>query len=975
MDVTTPIAWTLLHFLWQGALVAAGAAIALHVLRRGPATSRYNVSVVALALMTALPLVTLVQLQGRAKIRTASPEAPRADAAGKSARLGPSMAFGALRDAGPSEVTLRSPAAGDAGTSVAERVSVLGDVAAPYLVRAWLLGVLVLSLRLVFGWLGVVRLTRVGVRTPAEAIRARFEEMSRRIRVSRPVRLIESTLVATPAAVGFLRPALLWPVALHSGLTVSQVDLLLAHELAHLKRHDYLVNVLQTLIETALFYHPGVWWLSKRIRHERELCCDDMALEVAGDPREYAETLLTLETWRQNVPALAAASTGGDLMTRVRRLVATDAGHGASRPRWAALPIALAALGGVLGLAPEAPARTSVEQEGLAPRMLPAAKTPTGPAKPSGVFRFEGSGRLETRIRWSEAQAASRGLGRYWIGYGVSADPAAPLIYIDRVVPISLNKGTLLSGHMKFRGADSLKAPGVPLESVVGPGDLSRTVVFIGLVGGAPGVIERVHAASAGLPVHLDGRPLFWLDQAEDAESLAWIQQAVRQASSEDLVRDLVAVAGAHSDHRLVFETLKGWVESDAGDSIRASAVEELGAVPSKDVVTFLERTARSDRSRSVRVEAAEALGEHSDPLATLSLGALARTAPDPEVAREAAESLGEQASPDALVELGSLIWSDAALEVRREAVESLGEIGTPRGVQEIARVAKTHPVKAIRDEAVEALEDLDDPQSSSVLKDLAAHHRESEVRRRSIEALFERGELKDGLGAVDRLMNSNDDRSAETAVELLGNLESEVAIERLGEIARSDVRPEIRRRAAEALGGAAPADKALKVLTALVERHPRVEVQRQAVESIGGFDGQEIGRELERIARTHPSENIRVAAIEALDHERHGDVLAIVGGLARDLSPGRARETAVEMLFEQPDVTDWAAGSFAKDSVPIQLALLNHMGDAGSSAIPLVIAILRGATDSEVRRKALEILAESKDPRAKEELARIIEK
>lgn len=77
-----------------------------------------------------------------------------------------------------------------------------------------------------------------------------------------------------------------------------------------------------------------------------------MALGVAGDPREYAETLLTLETWRQNVPALAAASTGGDLMTRVRRLVAADAGHGASRPRWAALPIALAALGGGLGLAP-----------------------------------------------------------------------------------------------------------------------------------------------------------------------------------------------------------------------------------------------------------------------------------------------------------------------------------------------------------------------------------------------------------------------------------------------------------------------------------------------------------------------------------------------------------------------------------------------------------------------------------------------
>ena len=118
-----------------------------------------------------------------------------------------------------------------------------------------------------------------------------------------------------------MRPVILLPIAAFAGLSPAQVDAILAHELAHIRRHDFLVNLLQTFAETILFYHPAVWWLSARIRIEREHCCDLVALSVCGDPVGYAEALVELESWRTVQSRLAVAATGGSLLTRVRRLL------------------------------------------------------------------------------------------------------------------------------------------------------------------------------------------------------------------------------------------------------------------------------------------------------------------------------------------------------------------------------------------------------------------------------------------------------------------------------------------------------------------------------------------------------------------------------------------------------------------------------------------------------------------------------
>ena len=118
--------------------------------------------------------------------------------------------------------------------------------------------------------------------------------LSRRLHITRAITLFESTLVDVPTVIGFVKPVILLPASVLGGLTPQQLEAILAHELAHIRRHDYIVNLLQSLLETLLFYHPAVWWLSRRIRIEREHCCDDLAVSLCGDPLVYARALADL---------------------------------------------------------------------------------------------------------------------------------------------------------------------------------------------------------------------------------------------------------------------------------------------------------------------------------------------------------------------------------------------------------------------------------------------------------------------------------------------------------------------------------------------------------------------------------------------------------------------------------------------------------------------------------------------------------
>ena len=181
-------------------------------------------------------------------------------------------------------------------------------------VFAWLIGVAVLFGRMAGGWWIVRRLHRASLAAPPSAWLPVGARLAAHLRISRAIHIVESASIDVPTVIGWMRPVIMLPIAAVANLSPAQVEAILAHELAHIRRHDYFVNVLQTFAETLLFYHPATWWLSGRIRAEREHCCDDAAVAVCGDAVGYARALTELERWRVESAPLAIAATGGSLL-------------------------------------------------------------------------------------------------------------------------------------------------------------------------------------------------------------------------------------------------------------------------------------------------------------------------------------------------------------------------------------------------------------------------------------------------------------------------------------------------------------------------------------------------------------------------------------------------------------------------------------------------------------------------------------
>jgi beta-lactamase regulating signal transducer with metallopeptidase domain len=339
--------WALVHFVWQGALVAALYACADSLAApRASADARYALALSALGLMLLLPPLTAgVSLDSSRGLFA------RGESSSAAARAGDTRERLRAPGAGDAALDASSSRAASASESEASGVRLWAgerlSAFVPWLVLAWLAGVLLLATRAVGGWLLVRRLRR-----SAEPVAARFEELAARVaarlKVSRAVRLCRSALVEVPAVVGHLRPVILVPASAFAGLTPAQLEAVIAHELAHVRRHDYLVNLLQTAAETLLFYHPAVWWVSRRARAEREHACDDAAARCVGDVLLYARSLAALEQARaqkiRETAALAVAADGGSLMRRIQRLVKLERNAADARARVRAPLAAVAAL-------------------------------------------------------------------------------------------------------------------------------------------------------------------------------------------------------------------------------------------------------------------------------------------------------------------------------------------------------------------------------------------------------------------------------------------------------------------------------------------------------------------------------------------------------------------------------------------------------------------------------------------------------
>jgi beta-lactamase regulating signal transducer with metallopeptidase domain len=358
------------HFLWQGAAIAALSAASIAVARR--ACRRYAIAVFALVLMLAAPVVTYTVL------RQAAPQPAT------SAQISIPTAARAAN--------LASHSGAAATTSRFSLASLL-----PAFVELWFVGVLLFTLRTAGGFFLVARLRRRDSNPMGADLLALCHEMQQRLGITRVIRYCESLQLDAPAVIGWFRPMVLLPITALTGLNELQLRAVIAHELAHIRRFDAFFNLFQVVAETLLFYHPAVWWLSKRIRFERENCCDDVALALCGNPSEYARALALMEQWRV-APSFAMAANRGPLASRVARLLGI--GEQGSSLRNAGVAFALLCLAAALlagnalfGLVRVAAAHSfSAPQSGAsrsgdasvivisAPRPEPQAKPNTKPA-------------------------------------------------------------------------------------------------------------------------------------------------------------------------------------------------------------------------------------------------------------------------------------------------------------------------------------------------------------------------------------------------------------------------------------------------------------------------------------------------------------------------------------------------------------------------------------------------------------------
>jgi D-alanyl-D-alanine endopeptidase (penicillin-binding protein 7) len=290
-SLVASIGWTLLHFIWQGALIGCVTAVALIAMRNARPGQRYALACSALLLCLAWPACELAaRLAG-------------GDAGGATARFAGGVAAAAAHaDFG---------ALGWLQTKLA------------WIVMAWAACTAALALRMGLGlwWIGRLANTQAG----SAQWQARLSAMALQFGVTRAVRLRVVDHLASPITAGWWRPVVLVPASLMTGMPPDLLEALLAHEMGHVKRFDYLVNLGQNVVETLLFYHPAVWWISGRIRAEREQIADDMAANHLGEPRRLALALSELERIQFSTHHLAQAANGGDLMSRIKRLIRPDA--------------------------------------------------------------------------------------------------------------------------------------------------------------------------------------------------------------------------------------------------------------------------------------------------------------------------------------------------------------------------------------------------------------------------------------------------------------------------------------------------------------------------------------------------------------------------------------------------------------------------------------------------------------------------
>jgi beta-lactamase regulating signal transducer with metallopeptidase domain len=336
-EMVQKLGWTLIHFIWQGAVIALLCAIVLRLMRKSSSNLRYTTAFIAMAIMVAAPMVTIRMIH--ISVPGANPVLIKAN------NLQTIEPTKTIKVDLPQDTNIKPIAS--VKQSLKDRFAKTIETLLPQIVICWLIGVVVLSIWYLGGWTQLQRLRRQMTTPVSKEIKTKLNQLSKILGINKTIDVVQSVLVNVPTVIGHFKPVVLLPASTLTGLSGEQIEAILAHELAHIKRCDYLINILQTVVEILGFYHPAVWWVSNKIRQERENCCDDIAVQITGDEINYAQALATMEEIRFGVPELAVAATGGNLFERIKRLLGKDISNN-EKAGWLPSAIVILLIAGLL---------------------------------------------------------------------------------------------------------------------------------------------------------------------------------------------------------------------------------------------------------------------------------------------------------------------------------------------------------------------------------------------------------------------------------------------------------------------------------------------------------------------------------------------------------------------------------------------------------------------------------------------------
>ena len=336
------IGWSLIHSLWQDALIVLLLAALLKLLSRAKPQSRYFIACVALAAMIILPVVTTYVLHTRQTepldivVDDDSAAVTSVDSNFQNIRVNGSERIASTQKINWINRTITET------WNTSERV----EKFLPWLILLWLVGVVIYAIKLGGGLFCAANLRQATVNASNPKLDDLVNELTSRLSIKRKIKICESSLINVPMTVGWIYPLILIPPSSLLGLTPFQLQTIISHELIHIKRYDFLINFLQSVAETLLFYHPAARWTSRKIREEREYVCDDLTVALCKDSIGYARALTKVARFQRKAEQLAVAATGGELKDRIYRLVSNSQNPGFSKKSilpnvWAIVVISL----------------------------------------------------------------------------------------------------------------------------------------------------------------------------------------------------------------------------------------------------------------------------------------------------------------------------------------------------------------------------------------------------------------------------------------------------------------------------------------------------------------------------------------------------------------------------------------------------------------------------------------------------------